>query len=199
MRLRSWIYLGLSFLLFVWMSSCMHEAYASVAASAVQQTLDQVAVQVHYSPAENLEPIDLATLDTATKTLDISTYAMDDKPIADELVKLAARGVVIRIYRDQTQYAGELAHGAKRQQNLNAEFAGQPNIHIRVKGTVALAHLKAYVVDGVLLREGSANWSVEGERVQDNSLILIRDPAAVARFEQDFAVIWNRPSNQAVQ
>jgi len=169
----------------------MRPVFAQVAAPPV--------IEAHYSPAENLELIDVAQLDTARKSVDISTYAMDDKPIAEELVKLAQRGVAIRVYRDQTQYAGERAHGAKGGTDLNALFGGQPNIHMRIKGVVALAHLKAYVVDGVLLREGSANWSASGEKVQDNSLLLVRDPASVARFEGNFEAIWNRPSNQAVQ
>lgn len=159
----------------------------------------ETALEVHYSPAENLEAIDVAELETARKTLDISTYAMDDKPIAEELVKLALRGVQIRIYRDQTQYDGEVARGKKGRTDLNTLFAGQRNIHIKVKGVSALAHLKAYVVDGKLLREGSANWSAEGEKVQDNSLLLIRDPGAVAIFEKNFEGIWNRSSNQDVQ
>jgi phosphatidylserine/phosphatidylglycerophosphate/cardiolipin synthase-like enzyme len=157
------------------------------------------AVEVHYSPAEDLEAIDLVELDTAKSTVDISTFAMDDKPVAEELVKLAQRGVAVRIYRDQTQYSGELARGAKGGTNLNALFRGQANIHVRVKGVVALAHLKAYAVDGKLLREGSANWSPQGLKVQDNSLVVIRDPGAMSKFESDFEAIWNRPSNQAVQ
>jgi phosphatidylserine/phosphatidylglycerophosphate/cardiolipin synthase-like enzyme len=157
------------------------------------------AVEVHYSPAEDLEAIDLVELDTAKSAVDISSFAMDDKPVAEELVKLAQRGVVVRIYRDQTQYSGELARGVKGGTNLNALFCGQPNIHVRVKGVVALAHLKAYAVDGKLLREGSANWSPQGLKVQDNSLVMIREPGVVSRFESDFEAIWNRTSNQAVQ
>jgi phosphatidylserine/phosphatidylglycerophosphate/cardiolipin synthase-like enzyme len=156
-------------------------------------------VAVHYSPAEDLEKIDLAALDTAKKSVDISTYAMDDKPIADELVKLAGRGVAIRIYRDKTQYEGEVARGAKGRADLNSLFKGVRNIHVKVKGVIALAHLKSYLVDGELLREGSANWSPEGEKVQDNSLLLVRDAADVAIFERNFEAIWNRPSNETVQ
>jgi phosphatidylserine/phosphatidylglycerophosphate/cardiolipin synthase-like enzyme len=35
-------------------------------------------------------------------------------------------------------------------------------------------HLKAYAIDGELLRTGSANFSASGERQQDNDLIVIR-------------------------
>ncbi|MDR3723281.1 MAG: phospholipase D-like domain-containing protein [Terracidiphilus sp.] len=173
-------------------------AAMGMAADAAAQAVAQVAPEVHYSPAENLETIDLTELDQARSTLDVSAYAMDDRPIAEELVKLAGRGVKIRIYRDQQQYMGEKARGAKGLQDLNALFSGQPNIQVRVKGVTALAHLKAYLVDGKMLREGSANWSPQGEKVQDNSLILIRDPAAVAAFEKQFEAMWSRTSNEVI-
>ena len=44
-------------------------------------------------------------------------------------------------------------------------------------------HLKAYAIDGVILRTGSANFSTSGERAQDNDLVVIRDPGAAAKFE----------------
>ena len=51
-------------------------------------------------------------------------------------------------------------------------------------------HLKAYAVDGVLLRTGSANLSPSGLKQQDNDLIILRDPAAVAKFEARFDQVY---------
>ena len=86
-----------------------------------------------------------------------------------------------------------------------AQFMGLANISIKVKGSTALAHLKSYCVDcstpghGTVLRDGSANWSVQGERVQDNSLILVRDASLEAGFEANFAALWARANNQTIQ
>jgi phosphatidylserine/phosphatidylglycerophosphate/cardiolipin synthase-like enzyme len=160
-------------------------------------------IEVHYSPAENLETVDLGILDKAQHNIDMVLYAFDDKPLAAELLKLAQRGVTIRIYRDQTQYEGELARGKKGGENLTTMFAGVAGVQIKIKGSRALAHLKAYCVDcdanGGTLREGSANWSAQGEKVQDNSLLVIRDRAAQQLFESNFAVVWARPTNQTQQ
>ena len=41
-------------------------------------------------------------------------------------------------------------------------------------------HLKAYAIDGAVLRSGSAIFSRSGERDQDNDLIVIRDVSAAA-------------------
>ena len=46
---------------------------------------------------------------------------------------------------------------------------------VRIKRGGPLMHLKAYEIDGALLRTGSANFSASGENAQDNDLIVIRD------------------------
>ena len=56
-------------------------------------------------------------------------------------------------------------------------------------------HLKAYAIDGVLLRTGSANFSSKsGENTQDNDLIVIRNSSAAAKFDAHFERSWIRLS-----
>jgi phosphatidylserine/phosphatidylglycerophosphate/cardiolipin synthase-like enzyme len=52
-------------------------------------------------------------------------------------------------------------------------------------------HLKAYEIDGAVLRTGSANFWASGENAQDNDLIVIRDAAAAGRFEAHFTAMWS--------
>ena len=52
-------------------------------------------------------------------------------------------------------------------------------------------HLKAYAIDGQLLRTGSANFSTSGENAQNNDLIVIRDPGATAKFDAHFVGMWD--------
>jgi phosphatidylserine/phosphatidylglycerophosphate/cardiolipin synthase-like enzyme len=165
-------------------------------------------VEVHYSPAENLEPLDVAALDKAQHSVDMVAYAFDDEAVASELLTLAKRGVNIRIYRDQQQYQGEQARAKKNPAaDLMARFKGMPNVHIKVKGTMALAHLKSYCVDcgttemgtQSLVRDGSANWSVQGERVQDNSLVFLRGDFYELSFDHNFLLLWYRTNNQTIQ
>jgi phosphatidylserine/phosphatidylglycerophosphate/cardiolipin synthase-like enzyme len=53
-------------------------------------------------------------------------------------------------------------------------------------------HLKAYAIDGIVLRSGSANFTRSGLRRQDNDLIVDRDPDDVKAFEIDFNDMWER-------
>ena len=76
---------------------------------------------------------------------------------------------------------------------------GQHGIQIRVKGSHELMHLKAYLIDGSLLRDGSANWSPSGLKRQDNNAHFTSDRAQIAAFRQIFEQMWNRADNERVQ
>ncbi len=154
----------------------------------------------YFSPADNLERADLDQLDGAKKSIDIAMYAFTDRFIAEQLVKLARRGVVIRIYRDREEYEQEQRRGSQSQSGPAMElFRGRANIHVKVKGSRELMHLKAYLVDGVLLRDGSANWSPSGLKRQDNNAHFTSDPEQVKRFHDTFEEMWARSDNEEVQ
>ena len=61
-----------------------------------------------------------------------------------------------------------------------------------------LMHLKAYDVDGEVLRTGAGNLSRSGLTEQDNDLIILFDNDEIAGFEKDFERMWERPSNRVV-
>ena len=150
---------------------------------------------VHYSPTENLEAIDIATISASRcDHLDIAAYAYTDRAIAQAVVAFANSGRRIHIYRDHEQYTQEASRGSY----VAHLFAGNKNISVRVKSSHTLMHIKAFS-DGCVMREGSANWSPSGEKEQDNTLTLTSDPTAIRDFETTFAAMWNRRDNLIVQ
>jgi phosphatidylserine/phosphatidylglycerophosphate/cardiolipin synthase-like enzyme len=159
------------------------------------------AAEQHYSPFENLEQIDRERLDGAQHTVDIAMYAFTDRSLAEELFKLARRGVQIRLYRDREQYEEEQQRnsGQRNRGTTTGTLRGQHGIQIRVKGSRELMHLKAYLIDGSLLRDGSANWSASGLKRQDNNVHFTSDPAQVEAFRRIFEQMWNRTDNERVQ
>lgn|GEM_PF-1998660 len=158
----------------------------------------QVLSENHFSPAENLEQLDLARLDQARSTIDIAMYAFTDAYLAQRLRAVAARGVKVRLYRDRSQYEQE-QNNARDHNDTAAtdQLRGEPNIEVRIKADCGrnIMHLKAYLVDGKLLRDGSANWSPSGLKSQDNNAHFTNDPAQVRAFQQDFEAMWQRPDN----
>ena len=68
---------------------------------------------------------------------------------------------------------------------------GDLSDNVRIKRGGPYMHLKAYSVDGEVLRTGSANFSTSGERAQDNDLIVIRNAGAAAKFDAHFERMWD--------
>lgn len=146
------------------------------------------AVEIHYAPAEDLERIDIATLDDAERSIDMAAYVLSDERLIEALRDAADRGVTIRLYLDKSQ----LAHAGRL-----AELLAFPNVAARVKSRGVLMHLKAYAVYGAKLRTGSGNFSFSGLARQDNDLVLIDEAGAVANFEREFEAMWGRAGDVA--
>lgn len=193
MKLRQLAWLGVILAIGagIWLKQRPHTAPVLERAAA-----GKVVEENHYSPEENLEQLDVAQIDSARRSLDIAMYAFTDKYIAEAVLRAARRGVKTRVYRDHQQFQDEQRRASEHGSVSTAEmFRGEPNIHIRVKHNHELMHLKAYCVDGALLRDGSANWSPSGLKRQDNNARFTTAPADVQRFEQTFNNMWDQREN----
>jgi phosphatidylserine/phosphatidylglycerophosphate/cardiolipin synthase-like enzyme len=62
---------------------------------------------IHYAPAENLEHIDVALIDTAQREIDLAAYVLSDRPVIKALTRAADRGVKVRIYLDASRLGEE--------------------------------------------------------------------------------------------
>jgi phosphatidylserine/phosphatidylglycerophosphate/cardiolipin synthase-like enzyme len=147
-------------------------------------------VRVFYGPSSNFESIDARLIESAARSIDMAAYVLTDRAVVVGLGRAAMRGVRVRIYLD-----GEGGRGAQ----VIDQIASTPNVEIRRKAPSRdLMHLKSYQVDGRVLRTGSANFSVSGDERQDNDLIVIESPAAVAAFRDAFERLWARADNQRI-
>lgn len=146
---------------------------------------------IHYAPEENLELVDARVIGGAVLSIDMAAYVLSDPRIIEALTAAAERDVCVRLYFDKSQFS---QHGLRVDQPIEALLA-HPNVAAKVKGEGVLMHLKAYAVDGKILRTGSGNFSRPGLAEQDNDLVLISDPAVVDAFERTFEEIWSRAEN----
>jgi phosphatidylserine/phosphatidylglycerophosphate/cardiolipin synthase-like enzyme len=136
------------------------------------------AQEIHFSPEEQLDAIDAAIIEGAKRSVDFAAYSLNDGAVVDALNAAESRGVIIRIVLDPRE-----RHDFVHLRDLSD--------NVRIKHSGPLMHLKAYAIDGELLRTGSANFSASGERQQDNDLIVIRDAAAAAKFDAHFERMWD--------
>jgi phosphatidylserine/phosphatidylglycerophosphate/cardiolipin synthase-like enzyme len=133
-----------------------------------------VAQDLHYAPEERLDKIDTDLIEEAGVSIDLAAYVLTDWNVINALNDAEARGVKVRVILDPRQHSD------------TARFIG---LDVRQKRPGPIQHLKAFVVDGQTLRTGSENFS-HSAPTQDNDLIVIHDPAAVAKFEQHFSQMW---------
>lgn len=150
---------------------------ALVAAVASAPVVAAEPIEIHYSPIENLERLDVVLIDEAETSLDVAAYILTDRPVIDALILAKERGVTLRILLDPSQ---------------KSDFARLAPLEeeIRLKKKGPIMHLKAYVVDGERLRTGSANLTASGLKQQDNDRLVISVPSVVAAFHGDFERMW---------
>jgi phosphatidylserine/phosphatidylglycerophosphate/cardiolipin synthase-like enzyme len=152
----------------------------------------------YYSPETNLEPFDVNAIKSAVKSIDLAAFSLTDQAMIDVLKAQAGHGVVIRIYLDRGELQAECRGDISCQRSPIHELMDVPGVTIKVKYSKVLMHLKSYLVDDCLLRDGSANFSVQGESRQDNSAVFSTDAGAMKGFGTKFAEMWMRPDNLGV-
>jgi phosphatidylserine/phosphatidylglycerophosphate/cardiolipin synthase-like enzyme len=81
---------------------------------------------IHYAPAENLEHVDVALINSAKLEIDMAAYVLTDWPVIQALTRAADRGVKVRIYLD----GGQLAE--REPAKLFLDLARSPGVEIRV-------------------------------------------------------------------
>lgn len=160
--------------------------------------------KTYFSPRTNLQYTDIEWLNKSLKVkkLYIAMYSFTDYKIAEELLRLARRGVKIYIYRDNKQI------GDDTDRTYMLKNAG--NIYIKAKrdrGFWNIMHDKIFIIPGIVFREGSANWSPSAEGAscyrhecgqrenQDNNATYITDGKEIKAAIKNFYRIWNRKSN----
>jgi phosphatidylserine/phosphatidylglycerophosphate/cardiolipin synthase-like enzyme len=153
--------------------------------------------RIYYAPEENLEREDVQIIASARSSIDAALYSDTDETLCDAMATAAAGGVIkVRVYRDREQYEEEekRAHG---RDTCTAKLIAS-GAEVRVKSSEELMHLKSYAVDGRILRSGSANMSIGGEKYQDNDVVFLASVSAAKGFENNFDRIWSRENNEVI-
>jgi phosphatidylserine/phosphatidylglycerophosphate/cardiolipin synthase-like enzyme len=157
----------------------------------------------HYTNPIDVSSADAAAITAATATIDFAAYTLTHSGVIAALIQRAQAGVKIRLYLDRTELEAEARGNPQLSNSPLGPLLSTVNVQTKVKESSILMHLKSYLVDGKMLRDGSANFSPMGESEQDNSMLLTDDPITIALFEAKFTAMWNRTNNitvaQAVQ
>ena len=124
----------------------------------------------------------LPLIEEAEKTIDVSIFFLTHNNISRELVKAHKRGVKIRVILDATA----ATNGYSKHNYLR-----EHGIPVKVESWGGKMHMKAAVFDSKHLIVGSMNWTLAGERNNDENTIIIKNsPKHANQLSSFFNSMW---------
>jgi phosphatidylserine/phosphatidylglycerophosphate/cardiolipin synthase-like enzyme len=144
---------------------------------------DGTRVATFFSPQDSaLEQAIIPFIASATKKLDVGIFFLTDERIAHALKQAVKRGVEVRMIFDG------LAAG--HQSSLHTELQ-QSGVKVRVENWGGKMHMKTAIADGKHVLMGSMNWSLSGDRVNDENTIVVSNNRSLGgKVGRYFQKLW---------
>ncbi len=143
------------------------------------------ASEVYFSPNGRVRQRLVRAIEDSRKSIDIAVYNFTASELAEALYAAQTRGVHIRVLVDQEM--AETGGSGIRGLRLNG-------VAVRSLGVPeqSLMHNKFAVFDERLVVTGSYNWTNSAEYANYENLVVLDEPALVARFQQEFQRLWRK-------
>jgi competence ComEA-like helix-hairpin-helix protein len=173
-------------------------------------TLDNSKITIHFSPTSPSQPwsnstngLIAKTLSASTKTVDLALFVFSDQQLANILEERHNQNVQIRaLIESQFAYHpySEVLDmmGFALSDNCKYEVDNRPwKNPISTVGVPILAkgdslHDKFAVIDNQTVITGSHNWSQAANNGNDETLIVIENPAIAAHYQREFNRLYGK-------
>jgi mitochondrial cardiolipin hydrolase len=149
-------------------------------------TVEQSANRALFTSRTSIASIIEELLGEARLSVDAALYRLTNPRLVRALEQAHHRGLRVRLLVDQMKYKETPAT-----QELLAEIPIPFRTLTGRKGEGSKMHHKFAILDRKVILAGSYNWTLESERENYDDLLVLREPALVLEFQQEFDRLWS--------
>jgi phosphatidylserine/phosphatidylglycerophosphate/cardiolipin synthase-like enzyme len=145
-------------------------------------TIDGTPLDIFFSPDDNVDDNLLDLLNNAHESIYFMAYSFTSDPLGEAIRERAQAGVTVGGLMDSSQVAS----------NIGTEYDAfrQAGLDVRVDAIDGLMHHKVIVIDGQIVVTGSYNFTASAEDRNDETVIVIYDPAIAAQFLAEYQRVY---------
>lgn len=136
-----------------------------------------------FSPGEDCREAVTRQLRLARAQVRICVFTISDDRISEAILAAHRRGVTVRLLTDNDK---------RRDAGSDIDRLGRAGIAIAEDRSPAHMHHKFAIFDDRVLLNGSFNWTRSASQANEENLLQIGDPEAIAPFAQRFELLWAR-------
>ncbi|MGH9784236.1 MAG: phospholipase D-like domain-containing protein [Terriglobia bacterium] len=125
-------------------------------------------------------------------SLDAALYRLNNIRLMAALAKQGDQGVRIRLILDRGKYESD-----------SDTRSGLANHRLPFRllggrlGRGSKMHHKFAVLDSRIVLTGSYNWTTESDAENLENLLILREPAQVQQYQEEFEALWNEAEKNA--
>jgi len=148
-----------------------------IASLAKEVILNNVPVQVCFSPGGGCTEAIVGELTKAKKEILVQAYSFTSQPIAKALVDAHKRGIRAEIILDKSQ---------RGEQYSAADFTAHMGVPTYIDSAHAIAHNKIMVIDQETVITGSFNFTKAAEERNAENLLIIKSPELAKEYLENW-------------
>lgn len=137
-------------------------------------------IEVYFCPEDWCANKVIYALQDAKKSIYFMTFSFTHDEIGKQILERNSQGVVVKGVFE------------KSQKNEYTEYnkLAETDIEVRWDGNGANMHHKVFIIDNETVVTGSFNPTTNGDKTNDENLLIIHDSAVAAVFVSEFEGVW---------
>lgn len=148
-----------------------------------------VSTGVYVTDTSDVAGLMAQAIKDAVEKIDLAMYSFTRQDLANALIAVKGRGVIIRVVMDY----GQSQQTSSKLVPLRASGIAVHTLRGK-SGTSAIMHHKFLLVDGNRGVTGSFNWSGAAQTGNHENVLIFASSAWILQYRQAFEALWALPS-----